>query len=490
MAVELPPLTRDCNELFVGGEWVRSDSSKRIPVSSPIDRSELTTISAGYNKDIDAAYEAADAAQPKWESALPDERAAVLERFSELVDKHEDALVSTLAIESGSVELKGSTELDIARGFVDYAATLPYELVGTTRPSSVPNKENRIEREPAGIVGVISPWNFPFSLTIRAVAPAVALGNTVVIKPATETPITGGLVIAKLFELAGAPDGVVNVVTGRGSDIGDRMAAHPQADVMAFTGSTGVGRHVSKLAAEQLTEQAMELGGNNPHVVLEDANVDDAVDAGVFGSFLHQGQVCISINRHLVHESIYDEYVRKLTARTETLPIGDPREEDTIIGPVINESQRDELLEYISQTEAEGGKVETGGEADGLYLEPTVISGATNEMAAACNEHFGPIAPVIPFSSDDEAVELANDTEYGLAASVYGGDLHRAESIGRRIEAGMVHINDQPINSSPQIPFGGKKASGIGQFNGEAIVKKFTEPKWLSIQTETRSYPF
>ncbi|WP_280535476.1 aldehyde dehydrogenase family protein [Halopenitus sp. POP-27] len=490
MAVELPQLTSECTGLFIDGEWTPSDSTDRISVSTPIDGSELTSVPAGCNADVDAAYEAAAAAQSEWASITPDERAAVLARFAERVDEHEDALVSTLAAESGSVTLKGSAELDIARGFIDFAAALPHELHGTTGPASVPNKENRIEREPAGVVGVISPWNFPFSLTIRAVAPAIALGNTVVIKPSSETPITSGLCIAKLFELAGAPAGVVNVVTGRGSDIGDRMASHPTADVIAFTGSTGVGRRVSKLAAEQLTPQAMELGGNNPHVVLEDADVDMAVDAGVFGTYLHQGQVCISLNRHLVHESIYDEYVRKLTERTETLPIGDPRDAETVIGPIINETERDELLEYVSRTEDAGARVETGGDAEGLYLEPTVLSGVHNDMAAACNEHFGPIAPVIPFGSDEEAIEIANDTEYGLAASVHSGDRRRAESVSRRIEAGMVHINDQPINSNPRIPFGGRKDSGIGQFNGEAIVKKFTDPKWISIQTEPRSYPF
>lgn len=490
MAVELPALTSECTELYIDGEWVQTASTDEIPVQSPIDQSTLTTVPAGTNRDVDAAYQVAESGQPTWEATSPNERAAVLDRFSDLLDEYEDALITSLAVESGSTELKGSTEVEMARRFVDYAAALPHELLGTTGPSTVENKENRIEREPAGVIGIISPWNFPFSLTMRAVAPAIALGNSIVIKPATETPITGGLVIAKLLEEAGVPDGVINVVTGRGSAIGDRMAAHPTADVIAFTGSTGVGRRVSKLASEQLTEQALELGGNNPHVVLSDANVDRAVDAGVFGTFVHQGQVCISINRHLVHESIYDEYVQKFTDRAEALPIGDPRKEDTVIGPIINEGQRDELLEYISQTEAAGANIETGGEADDLYLEPTVLSGVANEMPAACNEHFGPIAPVIPFSSDEEAIEIANDTEYGLAASVHGSDRYRADSVARQIEAGMVHINDQPLNSNPRIPFGGKKSSGVGQFNGDAIVKKFTEPKWISIQSEPRSYPF
>ncbi|WP_436348281.1 aldehyde dehydrogenase family protein [Natronorubrum sp. FCH18a] len=490
MGVTLPQLSRDCQDLFIDGDWCQPTTGERLSISSPIDRSTIAAVPAAGPDDVDAAYDAATAAQNDWADETPTERAAVLEHVAELLEEHENAIVSALAVEAGSTGIKGRVEVENAARFVEYAATLPFELLGETGPSSVPDKENRVRQTPAGVIGVISPWNFPLSLTMRAVAPAVALGNSVVIKPSSETPMTGALLIAKLFEMSGVPDGVVNIVTGRGSDIGDEMAAHPAADVMAFTGSTGVGRRVSKLAAEQLTEQAMELGGNNPHIVLDDATVDDAVDAGLFGTFLHQGQVCISVNRHLVHESIYDEYVESLATRAAALPVGDPRDSETVIGPIINESQRDELVEYITRTEREGGEIVTGGEFEDLYVEPTVISGATNEMAAACNEHFGPIAPVIPFSSDDKAVRIANDTEYGLAASVYGGDLDRATAVGERLETGMVHINDQPINSNPHIPFGGRKASGMGQFNGDAIVRTFTEPQWISVQREPRTYPF
>jgi len=489
MQVQLPEFATGCQELFIGGAWRSSSSNDRLSVSSPIDRSKIASVPAGTSDDIDDAYRAATTAQGRWKDTSPSERKAVLERVVEAFEEYDDAIASALSVEGGSTEIKGRIEIENTKQFLEYSTTLPFEFLGKTGPSPIQDRENRVRRIPAGVVGVISPWNFPLSLTMRAVAPAVALGNSVVIKPSSETPISGGLLIAKLFEMAGLPEGVVNVVTGRGSEIGDDMAAHPGADVIAFTGSTGIGRHVAKSAAEQLTEQAMELGGNNPHVVLDDANVQNAVDAGLFGTFLHQGQVCISINRHLVHESIYDEYVESLATRVNGLSVGDPQD-GTEIGPIINVSQRDELVQYITQTVREGGEVVTGGDFEDLYLEPTVISDVTNEMAAACNEHFGPIAPVISFTSDEEVVRIANDTEYGLAASVYGGDLTRAESIGEQIEAGMVHINDQPINSNPRIPFGGQKASGMGQFNGDAIVRKFTEPQWISVQNEPRSYPF
>ena len=283
---------------------------------------------------------------------------------------------------------------------------------------------------------------------------------------------------------------MLNVVTGRGSEVGDRIAGHPEADVVAFTGSTEVGKHVAGTAATNLATPAMELGGNNVHIVTEDADLDRAVDGGVFGSFLHSGQVCISVNRHLVHEDVYDEYVHRLTERAEELPTGTAHEPQTVVGPIIDESQRDQILDFVEQTVDAGATVETGGGHDGLVVEPTVLSDATNDMAAACNEHFGPVAPVIPFSDDDEAVEMANSTDYGLSGSVHSGDVGRARDIADRIDTGMIHINDQPINDEPHVPFGGVGDSGMGRYNGEAVLEEFTEQKWISVQREERDYPF
>ena len=324
---------------------------------------------------------------------------------------------------------------------------------------------------------------------MRAVAPALALGNAVVLKPAEETSITGGLLLAQLFEMAGLPEGVLNVVPGPGSEVGDAIAGHKDANVVSFTGSTQVGQQVAQRAGEHVALPALELGGNNPHVVLEDADLDTAVNAGTFGSFMHQGQVCISINRHLVHESLYDEYVERLTERAAALTIGDPADPDTDIGPIINESQVEEMMRYVDESVEAGATVETGGDNDGLFVEPTVLSGVTNDMAASCNEHFGPIVPVVPFSTDQEAIDLANDTEYGLAASVHSTDLGRAKRVANGIDAGMVHINDQTLNDEPHIPFGGMKQSGLGRYNGDQILNEFTELKWISVQHDPRDYP-
>jgi len=485
------------NALYADGDWIDAGDRETLAVENPATREPVTEVPAATEADVDRAYEAAAKAQSSWADRSPDERISVIETVIDLLDEHRDEILEALAVESGSANAKAFAEWQTAQGMCYHATGLVEQMNPETSDSMIPGKENEVRRVPKGVVGVISPWNFPFNLSMRAVAPALATGNAVVLKPASATPVTGGLLIARLFKEAGLPDGVLNVVTGRGSKIGDRMASHPELDVMAFTGSTDVGKRVAAQAAENLALPAMELGGNNPFVVTADADVEAAVDSAVFGSFLHQGQICISINRHLVHEDVYDEYVEKLAERAESLPVGDPRERENVVGPVIDEDQRDQILDYVERSVEQGATLETGGETvqiagveDSLYVAPTVLSDATNDMAAACNEHFGPVAPVVPFSDEDEAVELANDTEYGLAAAVHAGDLGRAKGLAESIDAGMVHVNDQPVNEEPAVPFGGMKASGIGRYDGDEILNEFTQTKWISVQEEKREYPF
>lgn len=480
----------DWDAIYVDGEWRSVADRERIDVQNPATGEIITQVPSSTVEDVDAAYEAATAAQAEWAATTPDKRADVVRTVAELIDNYADEIRELLAVEAGSAPPK----LDIEHGgtvtFVYDAASYAFRVSGRHNQSKIPGKENIIQREPTGVIGVISPWNVPLKLSIRAVAPAIAVGNSVVLKPASETPISGGLLLARLFEMAGLPDGVLNVVPGDGKTAGDRTAAHPDSDTIAFTGSTSAGRLVGQNAIDHFAFPALELGGNNPHVVLENANLDDAVDAGVFGSFWHQGQVCISINRHLVHESIYDEYAERLAERAAELPIGDPREDDTVIGPIISKEQRDEIIDYIEQTIEEGATLETGGGYDGLYVEPTVLTDVNNEMTAACNEHFGPVAPIIPFSSDEEAIKLANATEYGLSGSVHSEDRGRARDVADQIDTGMIHVNDQPVNVEPHTPFGGMKDSGVGRYNGEWIIDEFTTVKWTSVQRESRNYPF
>ncbi|NHX35544.1 MULTISPECIES: aldehyde dehydrogenase family protein [Halolamina] len=489
----------DWTDLYIDGEWRPAAGGDTIAVQDPSTRESVAGVPAATEDDVDDAYEVAAAAQAEWAEQPPARRTELLQEVARLLDDHEAEIVDLLAAEAGGTTVMGHTSVAITADHLREAATLPNRMAGEHKQSNVPGKENVVKREPVGVVTAITPWNFPVNLAMRAVAPAIALGNAVVLKPASNTPIAGGLLLAKLFEAAGAPDGLLNVVTGNGSDIGDAVAGHDESDAVTFTGSTPVGRQVAATAAENLSVQAMELGGNNAHVVTADADLDAALDAATFGSFVHQGQVCISINRHVVHESVYDEYVERLAERAADLPTGSAHDPETVVGPIIEDSQREEMLGYVDESVDAGATIETGGgtvavdgvdEGDSLVVEPTVLSGVENWMPVAANEHFGPVAPVIPFSDVGEAVEIANDTEYGLSGSVHAGDLDTAMDIADAMDTGHVHINDQPINDEAHVPFSGTNASGMGGYNSDTILQELTETKWVSIQREDREYPF
>lgn len=475
------------NAHYIDGEWTNSDGDT-LEIIDPTAQSAIGHVPAGTETDVDAAFDAATSAQSGWSDRPPQFRVQVLATVQDLIDEYEDELTTLFAVECGGPRNKAEIESELAQSQLQVAQSLAFQVSGSQKESVIEGKENLIERDPVGTVGAITPWNFPFHLSMRLVAPAIALGNTVVLKPASNSALMGGLVIARLFEEAGLPDGILNVITGSGSEVGTPIAGHEDADFVSFTGSSEVGREVGKQAIEHFAFPALELGGNNVHLVTESADLDRAIDAGVFGSFTHQGQECISINRHLVHESHYNEYVDRLAERAATLPIGDPQDPETVVGPVIDETQRDTMLELIEESIDAGATIETGGDHDGLFVEPTVLSDVANDMPIASNEHFGPIAPVIPFSDTDEAISIANDTEYGLSGSVHSTDLAEAKSIAQEIETGMVHINDQPLNDEAHVAFGGKKASGIGRFNGEWIMRELTETKWISVQHEHRDY--
>lgn len=473
---------------YIDGEWVAATDGETIPIKNPTTRETFTEVPAATEADVNAAYEAAKAAQPEWEAMGRGKRNKLVEAaLGELEDRFTE-ITDLLAREGGSASGKASGEVAISMSDFQTALQLEPPEEDIRDSQFINEKKHHIVTEPVGVVGIISPWNYPLHLTTRALAPALALGNTVVVKPSSDTPITGGLILAKIADKVGFPDGVVNIVTGRGSEIGDRMAGHPIPRTISFTGSTDVGKRVASQAGSAVTLPALELGGNGPYIVTEDVDVEQAAKAGAVGSFTHQGQVCISINRHLVHEDVYDEYVDLLVEHAESLKVGDPTDPDVDFGPIVNESQCDDLVKYVEETIEAGATLETGGEADNLFFEPTVLSAATNDMAAACNEHFGPIAPVIPVSSDNEAITLANDTENGLAAAVQCDDLNRARDLADQVEAGMVHINDHPIQDEPNAPFGGVKQSGLGRYNGEWVLDEMTETKWISVQHGERDY--
>lgn len=475
------------SEQWRGGRSGRV-SEDRDPYTDEI----LVRIPLVNEQDLDEAYRGAAAAQPKWAATVPGERATLLRRAADIMEARREEIVTWLIKESGSTRLKANIEWDSAHAITLEAASAPYRVQGRILPSDIPGKENRVYRQPVGVVGVISPWNFPLHLTNRSVAPALAVGNAVVIKPASDTPVTGGLLLAKIFEEAGLPPGVFSVVVGPGSVIGDAFVLHPVPRVISFTGSTPVGRRIAELAAKSpmLKRVALELGGNSPFIILDDADLDLAVNAAVFGKFLHQGQICMITNRIIVDATIYDQFVERFTARVRKLKFGNPDDADTAIGPIINKSQFAGLLKHIEGARSSGARQTAGGEPHGLMLPPHVFADVTPHMAIAQEEMFGPVVSIIKVTGEEEAIRVANDTEFGLSSAVFSRNVERGVRVALQVKAGMTHVNDQPVNDLPNCPFGGEKNSGLGRFGGDWIIEEFTTDHWVSVQHQPRQYPF
>jgi aldehyde dehydrogenase (NAD+) len=408
------------------------------------------------------------------------------------MDARHDEIVQWLIDESGSTRLKAEMEWGFTRAEMIEAATYSFHVEGRILPSAVPGKENRVYRQPLGVVGVISPWNFPMHLSHRTIGPALALGNTVVVKPAEDTPVTGGLLLAKIYEEAGLPPGVLNVVVGDVAEIGDAFTLHAVPKFISFTGSTRVGKHVASLAVQGpwLKRFGLELGGNAPFVVLDDANLDLAVNAALFSRFLHSGQICMSANRIIVDESLYDHFVEMFVERTRTLEVGDPNDPATVIGPVINQRQLDTMLARLTEAKEAGVTAALSGPADGLVLPPHVLLDVANDSALAQAELFGPIAPIIKAHGEAEALQFANATQYGLSSAVFSRDEGRALQFALQVEAGMTHINDTTVHDDANTMFGGEKNSGLGRFNGPWIVAELTRDHFVSVQHTPRRYPF
>lgn len=480
----------DFTKMYIDGQWVEGSSDKSIDNTNPFTDETLFSIRSADESDLDKAYAVAKEAQTEWATMLPQNRRALIEKFAEVTLQHKDDIIDWLVKESGSTRIKAEGEFLASMAIIKEAATFPFRMDGLIKPSIVPNKENRVYRKPLGVIGVISPWNFPFHLAVRSIVSALATGNTVVVKPATATPVTGGLLFASLFEEAGLPKGVLNIVVGRGSEIGDAIVEHPVPKLISFTGSTEVGKGIAEKAGRLLKKTALELGGNNVFVVLDDADIDRAVESAVYSKFYHQGQICMSTNRILVAESIHDEFLKKFVDRVRALKFGNPNESDTQVGPLIDHDQVDRILDQIKQTVDAGATLQVGGNADGNVLEPTVVSVVTNDMPLAKNEIFGPVAVVLSFKDDAEALKLSNELPYGLSGAVHGS-IYRATEFARQVETGMIHVNDQSVNDEPHLPFGGEKDSGLGRFNGEWVLEEFTTLQWVSVMHERREYkPF
>jgi aldehyde dehydrogenase (NAD+) len=477
--------------MLIGSEW-RLGQMPALKDCNPYTGEVIVEIPQADRSDIDDVYAAATRAQDAWASELPSTRGDILRAAADILEIRRDEIVSWLIRESGSTRLKANLEWASSHAMLLWAASDSHLANGRLLPTDIRGKESWVDRKPVGVVGVISPWNWPLHLSARSVAPALAVGNAVVLKPASDTPVTGGLLLGKIFEEAGLPAGLLNVVIGAGDSIGEAFVTHPTPRVISFTGSTQVGRRIGELAAKAsiIKRVDLELGGNGPFVVLDDADLDHAVEAATFGKFLHQGQICIAINRIIVDESVHDEFLDRFVARVKTLKCGNPDEPDTVIGPIINDSQLKRLMQRIADARSGGAREMVGGAPEGRVLPPHVFADVTNDMELAREEIFGPIAPVILARDEADALEIANATRYGLAGAVFTGDLARGARFAQSMQVGMAHVNDQSVIDLPNCPFGGEKNSGIGRFNGEWAVEAFTTDQWVSLQYPPRRYPW
>ena len=480
------------NQLFIQGQWQAGASSRTNTDTDPYTGETLLEIQQATKDQLNAAYAAAEQAQKAWGQTLPQERAALLGRVAHILDTRADEIINWIIKESGSTRLKATIELMSAKGIVLESASFPFRMQGDLLASIFPGQSSRVYREPLGVIGVISPWNFPFHLSMRSIAPALATGNAVVLKPASDTPVTGGTLLGAIFEEAGAPAGLINVVVGAGSEIGDAFVEHPVPRFISFTGSTPVGQGIGKLATsgKHLKRVALELGGNAPIVVLDDADVEDAAAGAVAGRFLHQGQICMSTNRAIVDAKVYDQFVAAVEKRVKALKFGNPDLMDNVIGPIINAKQRQDVEAKIERALADGARLVVGGKAQGNVLPPHVLADVDPTWSIAKDETFGPVLPIIKARDEAHALELANATEFGLSSSVYTQDLERGVRFARGIEAGMTHINNMSVGDQPNAPFGGEKNSGLGRFNGHWILEEFTRTHWITVQEQGKAqYP-
>jgi aldehyde dehydrogenase (NAD+) len=480
-------------QLYIGGEWVDAPGGRTFPDVNPATGEAFARVPAADAATALRAVEAAERARAEWGELPVAERSGIVLRASQVWERRRDDLADMLITETGAVAGKAAFEVGYCLDLLRQAASLPYQATGEVAPSNIPGKINYFMRKPVGVVAVISPWNVPYVLTLRAVAPALALGNAVVLKPSEETPLVGGLLVAEIFEEAGVPPGVLNVVTCPRSDVeavGDVLVTHPAVGAVSFTGSTATGRALAEKAGRHLKKIVLELGGKSPLIVLQDADLDLAVSAAAFGGFFHQGQICMAAARILVEAPLAESLAAGLVEKARTLKMGDPRDAQTAIGPITSPAQLEKIRAHVADAVAKGARVLVGGDSHGQYFEPTILAGVTPEMRCYHEETFGPVVALTPVKDAEEAVRLANDTSYGLSAAIITGDPERGMALAERIEAGMVHVNDSTVHDEPHAPFGGIKGSGVGRHGGRAAIEAFTELRWLSVQTERRHYPF
>ena len=483
-------MARELEGLYIGGGW--SQAQTTFPDINPSTGERWANVPNADRNDARRAIEAAHDAFPEWAAMPFNQRSHLMLKVAEIVEKRQMEIVEAIQAEGGGWFGKGMFETGYVAEIFHSAAASNYQPIGEVLPSEY-GKVSMAVRRPLGVISVISPFNFPVLLTSRGLAFPIAAGNTVVLKPSEETPYLGGLLLAEIFAEAGVPDGVLNVITcsrDNVAEVGDEMIENPLVKGISFTGSTAVGRQIAAKAGAHLKRFCVELGGKDSLIICDDADMDRATQAANFGSFMHQGQICMSVEKVIVQDSIFDEFLKKFVERAAKLTMGDTTsDKGNIIGPLINDRQAGKVKAQIEDAAAKGATIVLGGRVDGRFFEPTILTGVTPEMKVYQEETFGPVIPVIPFRDDDEAVAIANDSVYGLAGGVMTRDENRGLAIANRMETGICHINCSSVNDEPHVPFGGAKASGVGKHGGRWSTETFTETRWITLERGGRLFP-
>ncbi len=478
--------------LLINGQQKQASNQATFQRCNPLDGKVATTAPAATVQDALEAVEAASKAFTVWSAMGPSERRALLLKAAQSLQDKSDQFIQAMAGETGSSAMWAGFNVQLGANTLIEAASLCTQVSGETIPSDVPGNVAMAVRQPAGVVLGMAPWNAPIILGVRAIATPLACGNTVILKGSEMCPATHGLII-QAFQDAGLPEGVVNFITNAPEDAGqivEAMIAHPAVRRVNFTGSTRVGKIIAESCARYLKPAVLELGGKAPLVILDDADLDAAVNAAAFGAFANSGQICMSTERIIVDEKIADEFVARLSEKARNLPLGDPREGPVVLGSVVDMATVERCNGMIDDAVAKGGKLLCGGKAENTLIPATLIDNVTSDMRIYTDESFGPVKGIVRVNGVEEAIAAANDNDYGLAAAVFGKDVGRAMYVASRIQSGICHVNGPTVHDEAQMPFGGVKDSGIGRFGGKAGIEAFTDLRWISIQTTPRHYPF
>jgi aldehyde dehydrogenase (NAD+) len=476
-------------KLFIDGQWVNSSRNIVADDLNPATGEIFARVQQAGAEEIEQAIAAAYRATATWGSSLVAEREELLLRTARVIEARTAEIRDALIDECGSAFNKALWEIEYVLDLLRSTAGDVRHAFGETMPTTMPGQVSMSIRRPLGVIAGIAPFNSPFLLSMKKIAFALAAGNTFILKPSEETPVSG-LKIAEVFEEAGLPPGVLNVIPGVPAEVGEKIISDPRVRMITFTGSTRTGKYLAVEAAKHLKKFTLEMGGKSPLIVLKDAQLDYAVDAAAFGILLHQGQVCMASSKVIVEAPLFDEFCERFVEKVASIKVGDPRDPEVVVGPLIRPQQCAFIDGHIADAKAKGASVLLGGSHDGRIYQPTVLTGVNPEMRIYNEETFGPVVSIFSASDSEEALEIANDTAYGLSAAVITNDLQKAFDLSLRLEAGMVHVNDCTISDEPHVPFGGVKDSGFGREGGRYSIEEMTEVKWITIQLGKREFPF